>query len=118
MARRRRSRKGGDVLLQLLLGADDNLGGGRRSGRAQVGDKIADGEIRLMAHGGDDGDVAGGDEARERFIVEGRQVFDAASATRDDDDIDGGVGGRLCWLKKRRPAETSATALSPCTCAG
>ena len=57
-------------------------------GSAQVGDKIADGEIGFMADGGDDGNPAGGDGARQGLIVEGGKVFDAASAARDDDDID------------------------------
>ncbi len=84
--------QGGYVLLQLLLGADDDLSRRRRGGGAQVGDEIADGEIGLMANGGDDRDAAGGDGARQGLIVEGGKVFDAASAARNDNDIDGEGG--------------------------
>ena len=91
--------QGGDGLLDLLLGADDDFGSGRGSGGAQVGDKIADGEVGLVADGRDDGDFSGGDGARQRFVVECGEVFDTASAAGDEDDIDDGAGRRLWRLK-------------------
>ncbi len=43
----------GDVPLEFLSRAQHNLGGGRRRRRAQIGDKIRNREIRLVADAGD-----------------------------------------------------------------
>ena len=79
--------EGQHLLRQLVLGADDQFGRGGRRRRAQVGDKIADREVGLVADGGDDGNLGGGDGARQAFIVEGEEIFERAAAARHDDDI-------------------------------
>ena len=43
------------LLVNFLARADHQFGCGGRCGRTQVGDKIDDGEIRLVSDGGDDG---------------------------------------------------------------
>ena len=45
----------GEVLCDAVLGLGDELGGGGRRGRAQVGDEVGDGEVGFVADGGDDG---------------------------------------------------------------
>ncbi len=44
-----------------------------------------------MADGGHDGNPRAGDCARQRLIVEGRQVFERPAAARNDDHIDAPV---------------------------
>src|SRR6266700_6540759 len=42
----------GDMLIEFTAGLDDKLGGGGRSGGADIGDKIRDGEIGFVADAG------------------------------------------------------------------
>jgi len=65
--------------------------GGRR--RTQVGDKIGDGEVSLVADGGDDGKLGSGDGFGKKFGVEGCEVFERAAAASDDDKV--GVAGAI-----------------------
>ena len=80
--------EGLQLLGEFVLGADDQLGRGGRRGRSQVGNKVADGEIGLVADGGDDRNLGRGNGARQTFIVEGEQVFERTAAASHDDDID------------------------------
>ena len=50
-----------------------SLGGGGRGGGAEVGDEVGDGEVSLVSDGRDDGEIGGGDDAGEGFVVEGRR---------------------------------------------
>lgn len=75
------------LLFEVSFAADDQFGGGGGGGRAEVGDKIADGEIDFVADGGDDRNVGGGDGAGDNFLVETPEIFKAAAATADDHDI-------------------------------
>ena len=43
------------MLGDLVLGFGNQLGGGGRRGSAQVGDEVGDGEVGLVADGGNDG---------------------------------------------------------------
>ena len=70
-----------------MLGGGDELGGGRWGGGAEVGDEVGDGEVGLVADGGDDGQMRGGDGAGEGLVVEGGEVFDGASAAGDEDEV-------------------------------
>ena len=73
----------GDVTDEFAAGEDafgDDFGGGARRGGAQVGDKIADGEIDFMADGGYDGQGGFKNGASDDFFVEGPEVFEAAAA--------------------------------------
>ena len=81
----------GNVLGDAVLGFGDELGGGGGRGGAQVGDEVGDGEVGLMADGGDDGDLRGDDGAGDAFGVEGGEVFERAAAAGDDDDVDEGL---------------------------
>jgi hypothetical protein len=48
--------EGGDALFDAVLGGGDELGGGGGGGGAEVGDEVGDGEVGLVADGGDDGE--------------------------------------------------------------
>ncbi len=78
----------GEVLGDLVLGFGDQLGGGGRGGRAEVGSEVGDGEVGLMADGGDHGQARGGDGAGDALRVEGGQIFKRAAAAGEDDDVD------------------------------
>ena len=73
----------GDLMLRL----GDQLGRGRGCGSAQVSDKVGDGEVGLVAHGGNHGETARGDRARHPLGVEGGQIFERSAAAREDDQI-------------------------------
>lgn len=60
--------------------------GGRR--RANVGDEVADGHIRLVADGADDGGLAGGDGAGHGLFVEAPEVFEGAAAPGQDERVE------------------------------
>jgi hypothetical protein len=76
---------GGDLEI-----GDDQLGGVRRRGGADVGREVAQGDVDLVADRGDDGDRARSDGADEGFIVEGPEIFAGAAAAAEDDDVDAG----------------------------
>jgi len=69
MARTRRRRSSPDRLGHRLLLAHDQLRRLRRRGRAHVGDEVGDRVVDLVADGGDHGDLAGRDRAREHLVV-------------------------------------------------
>ncbi len=77
----------GDVALEFLARAQDDLGRGRRSGRAHVRDEIGDREVGFVAHAGDHGNRRRGDGPRDDFFVERPQVFERAAAARDDEHV-------------------------------
>jgi len=61
-------------------------GRGRR--RAHVGDQVRDREVGLVAHGGDHGQPARVDRARDHFLVEGPQVLERAAAAPDQQHVE------------------------------
>ena len=71
-----------------MLGGGDEFGGGGGGGSAEVGDEVGDGEVGLVADGGDDGELGGGDGAGEGLVVEAGEVFDGAAAAGDEDEVD------------------------------
>ena len=73
----------------------ENLGGGGRGRRAQVGREVGDGEIGFMADAGNHGKAAGADGARHDFLVERPEILDAAAAAAQDDGIAVARGGQL-----------------------
>src|SRR6266851_1667474 len=77
----------GDMLIEFTAGLDDKLGGGGRSGGADVGNEIGDSEIGFVADAGDDGNFGSGDGARHEFFVEGPQVFHRAATAREDENV-------------------------------
>jgi hypothetical protein len=78
----------GHFLAPLRPVAREEFRGGARSRCAQIGDKIGDGEIGLVPHGGNGRNAAGGQRARDDFLVEGPQVLEAPAAARDDEEVD------------------------------
>ena len=80
--------QGGGVVFDFLARTDDEFGGGRGRGGAQVGDEVDDGEIGFVADGGDHGNCGSGDGSGEAFVVEGGEIFGGASTAGDDDDLD------------------------------
>ena len=87
-----------------MLRGGDELGGGGGRGGAQVGDEVGDGEVGLVADGGDDGQLGGGDGAGEGLVVEAGEIFDGAAAAGDDDEVDLSIGRGA--LNQRMPAAT------------
>ncbi len=77
----------GDDIEQAVFGADDELGGGRGRGRAEIGDEIGDGEIGFVADGGDDRHFGCANGAGDGLFVEGPQIFERAAAASEDDDV-------------------------------
>ncbi len=103
------------ALLDAVLGGGDEFGGGGGCGSAQVGDEVRDGEVGLVADGGDGGQRGCGDGAGESFVVEAGEIFDGAAAAGDEDEVDVCPG---CALNKRTPAMTEAAQPGPWTVAG
>ena len=64
-----------------------HFGGRRRRRRADIGGEIDQGGIRLVPHGGDQRNGAGRGRAHHDLLVEGPEVFQAAAAARDDQQI-------------------------------
>ena len=93
---------------------NDHLGRGRRCGRAQIGDEIADRDIGFVADGGNQRDLRGRDGARDTFFVERPQIFERTAAARDDDDVRPSAIAEIFRLPRR----SCSTEPSPCTCAG
>src|SRR6266446_3158456 len=77
----------GDMLIEFTAGLNDKLGGRGRSGGADIGDEVRDGEIGFVADAGDDGNLGGGDGARHGFFVEGPQIFHGAATAREDENV-------------------------------
>ena len=84
--------KQGDAPLFLADVGHDVLGriGGRRG--AHVGDEVEQRRVGFVADRADDRSAALGGGPNHRLIGEGQQVFDAATAAGDHDDIDLGIG--------------------------
>ena len=59
----------------MLRGGDDLRRRGR-CGRAQIGRKIGNGEVRLMPDRGDDGQLGRNDRARDGFFIEAGEIFE------------------------------------------
>ena len=78
----------GEMLGDFVLGLGDELGGGGGRGGAEVGGEVGDGEVGLVADGGDDGELGGDDGAGDAFGVEGGEIFKRASAPGEDDEVD------------------------------
>src|SRR6185437_16507614 len=65
----------------------NNLRGGAGRGGSDVGDKIADRKIDFMADGGNHRQVGIEEGARNYLLVKGPQIFEAAAAASDEDQI-------------------------------
>src|SRR3989337_4243568 len=63
------------------------LGGGGRRRRTEVRDEIDDGPVGLVADRGDERDGACGSGAGDALVVEAPEIFEAAPAASDDDEI-------------------------------
>ena len=79
--------RGGDAVEELVARADHHLGSGGGRGSAQIGHEIGDGDIGLVAHGGDHGHGTGGDGARHGLFVEGPEIFQGAAAAGDNHHV-------------------------------
>ena len=77
-----------DLALEIDDVRDNQFGGGARGRRAQIRDKIANGKIDFVTDCRDD--WHGGMEycARDDLFIELPQIFNAAAAARDHDEID------------------------------
>ena len=80
----------------IVQGGGDEFGGGRGRGSAQIGDEVCDGEVGLVADGGDDGKLGVEDGLGEELGVERCEVFERAAAAGNDDDVDGARAVEVC----------------------
>src|SRR5579884_1703155 len=76
-----------ELLIQLMFGLDHQFRRGGRRRSAQIGNEIDDREIRLMPNSRYHRQLRSRDRSRHRFVVERREVFKRATATRDYDDV-------------------------------
>src|SRR6185437_5691508 len=77
----------GDVPVEFLSRSDHDFRRGGRSGRAQIGHKIRDGEIGFVSYAGDYRHSRSGNRASDNLFVEGPKVFERAAAAGDDHDV-------------------------------
>jgi hypothetical protein len=98
---------------QLLLIAADDLRGGRRGRRAQVGNKISDRDVGFMADGADDRDLAGEDSPRHPLIVKTPQILQRTAAASDNQHVT-----LLARVGQRDGAHNLPGASSPWTAVG
>ena len=87
-----------DALLNAVLGGGNKFGGSRGSSGAQIGDEVCNGEVGLVADRGDDRQRGGRNGAGERLVVESGEVFQRASAARDQDEIS--LSWRWGWCEE------------------
>jgi len=84
-----------DGLFQPLFGGkkllakawDNRFGCGGRGWRPEVRDQIRDSEVNLMADCRDNRDARAGNGPGEFFFIKGRQIFQRATPSTDDDHI-------------------------------
>ena len=99
----------GDLVLRLC----NQFGGSGRRGSAQVGNKIGDGEVGLVANRGDHRQSRSRDRTGDALAVEGCQIFQRSATTGQDDQ-----STRPSALSSASAASISAGAESPCTLTG
>jgi hypothetical protein len=90
------SEAGGEVLEfveQFARVSGEDFSGGAGCWSAEVGCKIADGEIDFVSNGTHNGDWAGCDGSGYGFLIEFPEVFQTAAATSHHNHIEGGQGG-------------------------
>ncbi len=77
-----------EMLGDLVLGLGDELGCGGGRGRAQVGDKVRDGEVGFVSDRGNDGQPRRSNGARDLLAVEGGKIFKRTAAAGEHDEVD------------------------------
>src|SRR5215813_660817 len=77
-----------DVLIEFAAGLHDEFRGSGGSGRANVRDKIGDGEIGFVADTGDDGNFRIENGTSDDLFVEGPEILHRAAAAGENQDID------------------------------
>jgi len=65
----------------------DQFRGGRRRWGTKVGDEVADGEIDLVADGGDDGDLAPEDGSNDALVAKRGKILRRPTATTENQDV-------------------------------
>ena len=78
--------------MELVFRRNHDLCRGGRGRCAQIGDEVGDRKIRLVTHGGNDGNVRCGDGPCHRFVVKCPKVFDGAAAAGQNDHIRSAAG--------------------------
>src|SRR6185437_5062530 len=79
----------GDVPVEFLSRSDHDFRRGGRSGRAQIGHKIRDGEIGFVSYAGDYRHSRSGNRASDNLFVEGPKVFERAAAAGENHHVGG-----------------------------
>ena len=75
---------------------DDEFCGGARGGCPYVGGEVAEGEVDFVSDGADHGGLAVVDCHDDIGVVEFEEVFEAAAAASDYDDVDDAVDFADC----------------------
>ena len=83
------------ALLDPVAVGRHGLGGGRRRRGPKIGDQVADGNIRLVAHPRHHWHGTQCDRPGNRLLIEPPQVLDRAAAPRHDDYVHIALGQRL-----------------------
>src|SRR5262249_9643120 len=76
-----------DVSIEFAARLNDKFRGSGRSGRADVRNKISDGEIGFVADAGNDRNFALENRACNDFFVEGPKIFHRTAATSEDQNV-------------------------------
>ena len=76
-----------EAILDTVLRGGKQLGGGGGRGGALVRGRICEGGVSGMSEAGDDGQYGGGDGADDTLIIETMEVFPAATAPGDQNDL-------------------------------
>ncbi len=88
-------------------------------GGAHVGDEVGDGEVHLVAHGGDHRHLGGRDGPGQHLVVEGPQVLERAAAAAHDDHVHAAQRVQLARRpgRPRPPHRRPAPGPAPARCA-
>src|SRR6266566_1795311 len=100
-----------DLALEIYDIRDNQFGGSARGRRAQICDKVANGKIDFVTDSRDDWHGGVEYRASDDLFIELPQIFNAATATRDHDEID----------RRKRLVRRGELANGPCNflrCAG
>src|SRR5215207_9432884 len=76
-----------DARDEVIVPSHDHLRRRRRRWCADVGHEVGDGDVGLMANGGNRRDWTAGDRAGDDLFIEGPEILDRSTTAADDDDV-------------------------------
>ena len=78
-----------DSLLDLVVSLGKELGGRRGRGGPEVRDEIGNGEVGLVPHRGDNGQLRRGNRPGQQLAVKRMEIFKRAASACDHDHVHG-----------------------------